>query len=114
MFPCGGASCDEMQVPPRFSFIRRNQILEHAFGLDIPPNLEEVCNPQRIALLVYVMQVGILSQIKNGDKITTRVVQVLQAAREASVRVFFCRHMSLPKELMGLFQLLIAMAWQAV
>jgi nicotinamidase-related amidase len=88
--------------------------LEHAFGLDIPRNLEEICNPQRMALLVYDMQVGILSQIKGGDQITARVVQVLQAAREAGVRVFFFRHMSLPKELMGVFQLRTAMAWQRV
>jgi nicotinamidase-related amidase len=88
--------------------------LEHAFGLDIPRTLEEVCHPQRLALLVYDMQVGILSQIKNGGQITARVVQVLEAAREAGVRVFFCRHLSLPKNLMGVFQLRMAMAWQRV
>jgi biuret amidohydrolase len=88
--------------------------LEHAFGLDIPRTLEEVCHPQRLALLIYDMQVGILSQIKNGGEITARVVRVLQAAREAGFRVFFCRHLSLPKNLMGVFQLRMAMAWQRV
>jgi nicotinamidase-related amidase len=88
--------------------------LEHAFGLDIPRTLEEVCHPQRLALLVYDMQVGILSQIKNGGEMVARVVQVLQAAREAGFRVFFCRHLSLPKNLMGVFQLRMAMAWQRV
>jgi biuret amidohydrolase len=88
--------------------------LEHAFGLNIPRTLEEVCHPQRMALLVYDMQLGILSQIKNGDQITARVVQVLQAAREAGIRVFFFRHLSLPKNLMGVFQLRMAMAWQRV
>jgi nicotinamidase-related amidase len=88
--------------------------LEHAFGLDIPRTLEEVCHPQRLALLVYDMQVGILSQIKNGGEILARVVRVLQAAREAGFRVFFCRHLSLPKNLMGVFQLRMAMAWQRV
>jgi len=88
--------------------------LEQAFGLDIPRTLEEVCDPQRMALLVYDMQVGVLSQIKNGDQITARVVQVLQAAREAGVRVFFFRHMTLPKELMGVFQFRMAMTWQRV
>jgi nicotinamidase-related amidase len=39
---------------------------------------------------------------------------VLQAAREAGVRVIFMRHMSLPKELTGVFQLRMAMAWQRV
>lgn len=88
--------------------------MEHAFGLDIPKTLEEVCNRKRMALVVYDMQVGILSQIKNGEQIIARVVQVLQAARAAGLRVFFSRHLSLPKELMGVFQLRTAMAWQRV
>ena len=88
--------------------------MEHAFGLAIPTTLEEVCDPKRLALVVYDMQVGVLSQIKNGEQIIVRVVQVLQAARAANIRVFFSRHMSLPKELMGVFQLRMAMAWQRV
>lgn len=88
--------------------------MEQAFGLAIPRTLEEVCDPNRMALLIYDMQVGVLSQIKNSEQITSRVVQVLQAARAASFRVFFSRHMSLPKELMGVFQLRTAMAWQRV
>src|SRR6266478_3014332 len=43
-----------------------------------------------------------------------QVLKVLTAAREAGVRVFFSRHLSLPKELMGVFQLHTAMAWQRV
>jgi biuret amidohydrolase len=88
--------------------------MKSAFGLSIPQTLEEVCDAQRIALLVYDMQVGILSQIKNGDQITRQVLKVLTAAREAGVRVFFSRHLSLPKELMGVFQFRTAMAWQRV
>jgi len=42
------------------------------------------------------------------------VLQVLEAARKARIRVFFTRHMSLPKELMGVFQFRVAMAWQRV
>src|SRR6266404_7255588 len=34
--------------------------------------------------------------------------------RGAGIRVFFTRHMSLPKELMGVSQLRMAMAWQRV
>jgi biuret amidohydrolase len=60
------------------------------------------------------MQVGIVNQIENGRQITDRVVQVLEAARTAGVRVFFTRHMSLPKELMGVSQFRMAMAWQRV
>jgi len=86
--------------------------MQHAFGLNIPRTLEEVCHPQRMALIVYDMQVGILHQMKNGAEITARVVQVVEAARRAGLRVIFMRHMSLPKELMGVSQLRMAMAWQ--
>jgi len=85
-----------------------------AYGLSIPQTLEEVCDPQRIALLVYDMQVGILSQLKNADNVTRQVLKVLTAARNAHVRVFFSRHLSLPKELMGVSQFRMAMAWQRV
>ncbi len=70
--------------------------MEHAFGLAIPTTLEEVCDPKRLALVVYDMQVGVLSQIKNGEQIIARVEQVPQAARAASNRVYFSRHMTLP------------------
>jgi hypothetical protein len=86
--------------------------MKTAFGLNIPQTLEDVCDPRRTALLVYDMQVGILSQIKNSKQITSKVLEVLTAAREAGVRVFFSRHLSLPKELMGVFQFRTAMAWQ--
>src|SRR5215472_14858657 len=86
--------------------------MKEACGLSIPETLDEVCDPPRVALLVYDMQVGILSQIKNPEKITGQVLKVLSAARDAGVRVFFSRHLSLPKELMGLFQYRMAMAWQ--
>jgi biuret amidohydrolase len=86
--------------------------MKMAYELRIPETLEEVCDPHRLALLVYDMQVGILSQIKNPEQITRQVLKVLSAARDAGVRVFFSRHLSLPKELMGMFQFRMAMAWQ--
>lgn len=86
--------------------------MKSAYGLNIPQTLKEVCDPQRLALLVYDMQVGILRQIKNADEITQHVLKILAAARESGVRVFFSRHLSLPKELMGVFQFRTAMAWQ--
>jgi biuret amidohydrolase len=86
--------------------------MKSAYGVNIPQTLEEVCDPKRVALLVYDMQVGILGQIKNGDEVTRQVLKVLTAARDAGVRVFFSRHLSLPKELMGMFQFRMAMAWQ--
>jgi nicotinamidase-related amidase len=90
--------------------------VEHAFGLNIPRTLEEVCDPQHMALLVYDMQIGIFSQLPKakGEEIKAQVVKVLQAAREAGVRIFFCRHLSLPVEAAGVFQLRMAMAWQRV
>jgi len=89
-------------------------MMQRAYGLSIPQTLEDICDPQRMAVIVYDMQVGIVKQIKNGRQITEKVLQVLQAARSAGFRVFFTRHMSLPKELMGVFQLRTAMAWQRV
>ena len=86
--------------------------MNKAYGLCIPETLDEVCHPQRVILLVYDMQVGILNQIKNPEEITQQVLKVLSAARDAGVRVFFSRHLSLPKELMGMFQYRMAMAWQ--
>lgn len=89
-------------------------MMQRAFGLDIPQTLEDLCDPARLALVVYDMQVGIVKQIENGQQITGRVVQVLEAARKAGIRVFFTRHMSMPKELMGVSQFRMAMAWQKV
>jgi biuret amidohydrolase len=86
--------------------------MKTGYGLSIPQTLVEVCDPQGVALLVYDMQVGILSQIKNAEKVTRQVLKVLTAARDTGVRVFFSRHLSLPKELMGMFQCRMAMAWQ--
>jgi nicotinamidase-related amidase len=88
--------------------------MEKAFGLEIPQRLEDVCDPKRLALIVYDMQVGIVSQIKDGQRITEQVLQLLTAARGAGIRVFFTRHMSLPRELMGISQLRMAMTWQRV
>lgn len=60
------------------------------------------------------MQVGVIGQIPSGPEIVARVKLVLEAARAAGLRVFFMRHMSLPNEAAGVFQLRMAMAWQRV
>ena len=88
--------------------------MQQAFGLDIPQTLGDICDAGSLALIVYDMQVGIVKQIENGQQITEKVLQVLDAARRAGIRVFFTRHMSLPKELMGVSQFRMAMAWQRV
>ena len=88
--------------------------MQQKFGLNIPRTLEEICDPARMALLVYDMQVGVVSQIRNGPEITLRVSHLLQAARVGGFRAFFNRYMTLPKEVAGVFQLRMAMDWQHV
>jgi biuret amidohydrolase len=88
--------------------------MQRALGLQVPETLEEACAPSSTALIVYDMQVGILSQIATAREVTTRVMELLQAARQVGMRVVFTRHLSLPRELMGVFQFRMAMAWQRV
>jgi nicotinamidase-related amidase len=81
-------------------------------NLAIPDTLADVCHPDRIAVIIYDMQVGVVGQLADGPQVTGRVSRVLEAARQAGVRVFFIRYMTLPTELMGISQLRMAMAWQ--
>lgn len=81
-------------------------------GLEIPTTLDDICDPQRIAVLVYDMQVGICGQIRDGAHIVGQCGRVLVAARAAGIRIAFTRHLSLPKPWMGVAQLRTAMAWQ--
>ncbi|MDY6902114.1 MAG: cysteine hydrolase, partial [Cyanobacteriota bacterium] len=81
--------------------------MERAFGLEVPQNLSEICHPERMAVLIYDMQVGIMNQLpkEKTDRITNNILRVLESARKGGFRVFFCRHLSLPKEVAGVFQL---------
>jgi biuret amidohydrolase len=88
--------------------------MKTTYGLNIPDNFRELVDPKRCALIVYDMQAGILQQIKDGATITERVKQVLDVSRTAGMRVFYTRHLSLPKELMGAYQYRLAMSWQRV
>src|SRR5215813_7251839 len=88
--------------------------MQRAYGLQVPQSLEEACDPLRLALIVYDMQVGVLGQIRDGARVTANVASVVRAARDAGVRTIFSRYMSLPTELMGVSQLRMAMAWQRV
>jgi nicotinamidase-related amidase len=81
-------------------------------GLEIPETLGEVCDPRRTALVVYDMQVGILRQLADADRVLGAVLEVLEAARAAGVRTLFTRHVSMPRELSGVFQLRQAKVWQ--
>jgi nicotinamidase-related amidase len=86
--------------------------MQHHRNLRIPDTLGEACDRDRIALIVYDMQVGVVAQLADGRQVAERAARVLEAARSARVRVFFTRHMTLPKELMGVSQLRTAMVWQ--
>jgi nicotinamidase-related amidase len=86
---------------------------KNAHGISIPQTLAEAVRPDTTALIVYDMQVGILRQLKSGPEVLARVLEVLEAARAAGVRIFFMRHMSLPKKLAGVFQIRQMMFWQS-
>jgi nicotinamidase-related amidase len=86
--------------------------MERVEGLEIPQTLEEACQPQHLALLVYDMQIGILHQIEDAKAVTQRVRDVLQAARASSVRTVFVRHVTMPRRLMGAAQMRMWKAWQ--
>ena len=86
--------------------------MKSAYGLSIPATLAEAVRPDSTALIVYDMQVGILRQLKSGPDVLARVLKVLELARSAGVRIFFMRHMSLPKKLAGVFQTRQMMFWQ--
>lgn len=88
--------------------------MEHAYGLSIPRTVEEACDPRRMALIVYDMQVGVIRQIPDGDRIVARVRGLVDAARRGGYRVFYLRHMGVPKAVAGVAALRMAMAWQRV
>ncbi len=88
--------------------------MRHAFGLSIPQSVPDACDPARMAVLIYDMQVGIVGQIPDGDKIVEACVRIREAARDNGFRVFYTRHMSLPVAAAGVSQLRTAMLWQRV
>jgi nicotinamidase-related amidase len=88
--------------------------MERAHALEIPRTLQDICRPDRMGVVVYDMQVGILRQLTDGGGISQRVGRVLEAARAGGFRVVFTRHLSMPPELMGVSQMRTAMAWQHV
>jgi nicotinamidase-related amidase len=83
-------------------------------GLNVPQSLDDVCRPERLGLLVYDMQVGILEQMVDPRRVIQSVREVLGAARSAGVRTYFTRHVTLPVELMGVAQLRMWRTWQQV
>ena len=88
--------------------------MEHIRGLVIPRTLTEAAASEPLALIVYDMQVGVVSQLPDGADIVARVAEVLELGRRAGLRIFFTRHISLPVEVAGVAQLRTAMDWQHV
>jgi nicotinamidase-related amidase len=86
--------------------------MERAFGLSIPRTVEEACDPGRLALIVYDMQVGVLNQIADADRVIAGVLEIVEAARAGGYRVIYLRHMGIPNEVSGSARLRTAMAWQ--
>ncbi|WP_258003661.1 cysteine hydrolase family protein [Fischerella muscicola] len=76
--------------------------------------LEDVCNPEKMALLVYDMQVGIAQQLPDSAGFIQQVKAIVDAARTHQMRIFFSRHTTLPNEVAGVSQLKAAMALQRV
>ncbi|GEM34578.1 isochorismatase [Nocardia neocaledoniensis NBRC 108232] len=82
-------------------------------GLDIPVDLDDLCAPDRMALIVYDMQVGVLGQLPDGGKpIIDRVVRVVEAARAAGYPIIFLRHFFPPRRLSGVYAMRLLMGWQ--
>jgi biuret amidohydrolase len=83
-----------------------------AFGLSVPTQVEQLADPSRTAVIIYDMQVGIISQIKEGAAVLERCVDLVAAARQSGYRIFFTWHMWLPLRVAGVGQLRRAMIWQ--
>ena len=81
-------------------------------GLDLPESLEDALDPRTLAFVVYDMQAGILSQIRDGGQVLSNVLRLLAVTRKRRVRTVFTRHYFMPTELAGVFQLRQAKIWQ--
>jgi biuret amidohydrolase len=88
--------------------------MQHAFGMDVPESVAEMCQPPHVAVLVYDAQVGILPHVRDGALVLTQIRSVIKAARGAGVPVVYVRHVSVPPSHMGVGAMRTAMAWQRV
>jgi len=83
-----------------------------AFGFSVPTQVEQLADPSRTAIIIYDMQVGIISQIEEGTTVLKKCLELVAAARQSGYRIFFTRHMWLPLRASGVGQLRRAMIWQ--
>ena len=86
--------------------------MPEAFGFSVPTEVEQLADPSRTAVIIYDMQVGIISQIREGAAVLKKCVELVAAARGSGYRIFFTRHMWLPLRAAGVGQLRRAMIWQ--
>lgn len=80
--------------------------------LDVPESLRDALNPATLALIIYDMQAGIVSQIADADRVLANVRKLRDAAHSRGVRTVFTRHYFMPSEFAGVFQLRQAKIWQ--
>jgi biuret amidohydrolase len=86
--------------------------MKNAYGLNIPYELADLCNPNTTAVVIYDLQVGIVPQIPAGKAIVEGCKTLVDQARGAGFRIFYTRHISLPNKSSGVAQLRRAMIWQ--
>jgi biuret amidohydrolase len=86
--------------------------MKAAFGVSVPEGPDEICAPQRCALIIYDMQSGIVPQIARGRLVVEKCQSLLAAARATGMRVFFTRHLFLPNACSGVGQLRREMIWE--
>lgn len=80
--------------------------------VEIAQSPADVVRPDRMALVVYDMQAGVLGQIEGADAIVGKVKQAIDAARGAGMRIVYMRHLSPTKTWTGAFQMRTALAWR--
>jgi nicotinamidase-related amidase len=88
-------------------------MVQSIHGLPSATSLE-ACDPRRLALLIYDMQVGVCHQVCFGPPITEACKRLRDRCRAVGVPVAYSRHLSLPTHWMGGFQTRMGMAWQRV
>lgn len=57
----------------------------------IPRSLEDLCDPARLAVIVYDMQLGVVGQVDDGAAVRAATRTILDAARQTGYQVFFTR-----------------------
>ena len=62
----------------------RGQGMTKSTNVPVPRSLEEILRPESCALVVYDMQVGILSQLPHGPDVLAKVLEVLEILRRRS------------------------------